>query len=89
LDCQLDAISQGASALVEAARRDVEANTRIVVGLGPQATLRRGFAIIRDVGGQPVTSRESAMGHPELIVEFQDGSVPVVIRDSREGMVDE
>ncbi len=79
LDCNLDAVAQGAAALVEMARREIELNTRIVVGLGPQATLRRGFTIARDAEGHPITSRESAMSKPEFTVQFHDGTVPVAV----------
>jgi exodeoxyribonuclease VII large subunit len=65
--------------LVEAARREIEASTRIVVGLGPQATLRRGFAIVRDAENRPVTSRAAALEDAEFSVQFQDGTVPVAV----------
>src|SRR5687767_10801859 len=61
LDCGLATVAHGASQLVEVARREIEASTRIVVGLGPQATLRRGFAIARDAEDRPLTTREAAL----------------------------
>jgi exodeoxyribonuclease VII large subunit len=81
LDCDLDAVVQGARALVEAARREIEASNRIVVGLGPQATLRRGFAIAKDSEDRPITSRKAAMRSREFSVQFHDGTVPVANRD--------
>jgi exodeoxyribonuclease VII large subunit len=86
LDCSLAAVAQGARGLVEAAHREIEASTRIVVGLGPQATLRRGFAIARDTEDRPLTTREAAMRCREFAVQFQDGTVPVAVRESREGV---
>lgn len=85
LACDREAVADGATSLVESARREVEASTRLVVGLGPQATLRRGFALARDVQGRPITSRESAIGSSGFAVEFHDGAVPVAVRESREG----
>ena len=85
LKCHLDAVTQGAVTLVEAARREIEASTRIVVGLGPQATLRRGFAIVRDAQDRPVTSRDAAMRSPEFTVQFHDGTVPVAVRSTETG----
>lgn len=85
LDCDLTAVKLGAVALVEAASREVEANTRIVVGLGPQATLSRGFAIARDAENRPITSREAAVRNAEFVVQFQDGTVPVAVRGSEGG----
>ena len=77
LECDLAAVAGGAGSLVEAARKEIEASTRMVVGLGPQATLRRGFAIARDDEGRPVTSREEAVRLPSFQVQFHDGMVPV------------
>jgi exodeoxyribonuclease VII large subunit len=89
LDCDFDEVVQVARTLVETARREIEASTRIVVGLGPQATLRRGFAIARDSEDRPITSREAAMRSREFSVQFHDGSVPVANRDFDGGTSDE
>ena len=89
LDCDLNSVSRGARSLLEVVRREVEANTRIVIGLGPQATLRRGFAIVRDAEERPVTSRAAAMKNTEFAVQFHDGTVPVVVRGSEGGVTDE
>ncbi len=77
LECDLDAVAVGAGSLVEAARKEIEASTRMVVGLGPQATLRRGFAIARDEEGRPISSREEAVRLPSFQVQFHDGRVSV------------
>jgi exodeoxyribonuclease VII large subunit len=79
LECDIGAVHEGARALVETARREIEANTRIVVGMGPDATLRRGFTIVRDAEDRPVTSREAALGISEFTVQFHDGTVPVAV----------
>jgi hypothetical protein len=47
----------------------------MVVGPGPPATLQRGFVLIRDEGGRPVTSRTAARTLPSLRVELRDGPV--------------
>ena len=56
---------------------EIESLARFVVGPGPQATLRRGFTIVRDEQGRPITSREAAVACKEFEVEFHDGTVPV------------
>jgi len=80
LKCDVDAVTEGAGALVKASRREIEANARIAVGLGPQATLRRGFAIVRDAEDRPVTSRAAAKANTEFAVQFHDGTLPVAVR---------
>lgn len=65
----------------EASRRDaatrVESFVQRIVGLGPQATLRRGYAIARDRGGRPLGTRRQAEGQPMLELQFQDGRLRV------------
>lgn len=82
LGCDREAVAEGSKALVESARREIEANARNVIGLGPKATLRRGFAIVRDAEDRPVTSREAAVRNGSFNIEFYDGTVPVAVRDS-------
>ena len=45
LEVARDAISRDTTGVIEDARKDIETFARIVVGLGPQSTLQRGFAI--------------------------------------------
>jgi exodeoxyribonuclease VII large subunit len=73
----LDLIESGLVSVTDTARKDIESFARTVVGLGPQSTLQRGFAIARDDDDNPLTSRESAMGHTSFQVEFRDGRVMV------------
>jgi exodeoxyribonuclease VII large subunit len=73
----LDLIESGVVTATDTARKDIESFARIVLGLGPQSTLQRGFAIVRDVENKPLTSREVAMLHATFQVEFRDGRVAV------------
>ena len=81
LEVARDAISRGTTGVIEDARKDIETFARIVVGLGPQSTLQRGFAITRDEEDNPLTSREAAMQHASFRVGFRDGVVAVDNRD--------
>jgi exodeoxyribonuclease VII large subunit len=83
----LVSIAARAVTTAEAARDGIETYARIAVGLGPQATLKRGFSIARDTQGRPVTSRAAAMRNPEFTVQFHDGTVPVANRDLDGGPV--
>lgn len=80
LDDSLATLAVRAIATAEAAKKSVETYARIVVGLGPQATLSRGFSIVRDTANQPITSRESALRNSEFTVQFHDGNVSVANR---------
>jgi len=48
-----------------------------ILGQGPERTLRRGFALVRAVNGQPVTSQAAARQHARLSLEFHDGRISV------------
>jgi exodeoxyribonuclease VII large subunit len=80
-----DASRGGSTLIVEMARKDIANYARIVVGLGPQSTLQRGFAIARDVQDAPLTSREVAIKHPSFRVQFRDGVVAVDNREYEKG----
>jgi exodeoxyribonuclease VII large subunit len=43
----------------------------------PRRTLERGYALVEDAGGTPVTSAETARTQARLTVRMADGSVPV------------
>jgi len=47
------------------------------VSLGPDATLKRGYAIARDADGRPVGSAADARRQTTLTIQFRDGDVPV------------
>jgi exodeoxyribonuclease VII large subunit len=66
-------------------QKDIETFARIVVGLGPQSTLQRGFAIARDEQDAPLTSREAALKRASFRVEFRDGTVAVDNREYEKG----
>jgi exodeoxyribonuclease VII large subunit len=44
-----------------------------IVGLGPEATLKRGYAIVRDPETRVLGTRRQAAIEPVLQIEFQDG----------------
>jgi exodeoxyribonuclease VII large subunit len=46
-------------------------------GLGPEATLRRGYAVVRDPGGRALGTKREAESRPVLQFEFQDGRLQV------------
>ena len=63
---------------LDEAGHEIEALAREILGVGPEATLRRGFALVRDPRGQPLTSRRNALREKRLALEFHDGVLGVV-----------
>ena len=85
LDKSLSLLESGAISITDDARKDIENFARIIVGMGPQSTLQRGFAIARDNEDKPLTSREAAMNHASFQVQFCDGRVAVKNTDRSGG----
>lgn len=69
---------------IEAAERTTEAYAREILGLGPAATLARGFALAKSADGQPITSRQEALNHPDFDLAFHDGDVAVSLNPPHE-----
>jgi exodeoxyribonuclease VII large subunit len=69
----------------ESARRDVEQLAKIIVGLGPESALERGFVIARDLADRPLTSRKAALEHAAFRLQFRDGKLAVANQEFEEG----
>jgi exodeoxyribonuclease VII large subunit len=85
LESSLALIADGAVLNAEKARKDINNLARIVVGLGPQSALNRGFAIVRDESEKPLTHRAAAVRHARLQIQFRDGRLAVTNEDCSRG----
>lgn len=75
-------IAERARRSVQEARTSSESLWREIAGQGPQKTLSRGFALVRDQHQSPVTSAARARQARHLEIQFHDGSVTVTCRAS-------
>ncbi len=66
-----------ARASVERRRRDLDRLLATLAAHDPQRTLERGYALVEDGGGEPVTSAAVAQAHPHLTIRLHDGRVAV------------
>ena len=62
------------------ARQMAEALVREVAGQGPAKTLGRGFALIRDPKGRPLTRAETSARAGTVQIQFQDGRLAADVR---------
>ncbi|MBN2493727.1 MAG: exodeoxyribonuclease VII large subunit [Deltaproteobacteria bacterium] len=62
---------------LDSAAGRIDALAERVTGLGPEATLRRGYALVTDSLGRPVGTRRAAAGQAELALRFTDGTLRV------------
>ena len=57
--------------------RDLQRLTLALAAHEPQRTLERGYALVMDPSGEPVTSAEAARGQTALTLRLRDGKVSV------------
>lgn len=74
-DDALGAVGTSAKLLVREGATRSEALMREIAGQGPEKTLSRGFAIVRDQVGVPVTRAAQATDEAEIEIQFLDGRV--------------
>jgi exodeoxyribonuclease VII large subunit len=69
------ALTQGADLAVR--RRDLDRLAVALTAHDPQRTLERGYALVEDAAGEPVTTADAARRHRHLNLRLHDGRVPV------------
>jgi exodeoxyribonuclease VII large subunit len=71
--------------LVDTARKAAEGLLREVMGQGPQRTLARGFALVRDADGRPVTRVAGVAPGDVVEIELADGQLGAAVSEVRLG----
>lgn len=74
-------LAHNAQQQVVGARSNVEALLREISGQGPQKTLARGFAHIRDSSGRTVMSVDALETGSEFNVTFHDGKIKATVQE--------
>lgn len=70
-------------ALIETKAARLERSYKLLRAFSYQSVLERGFALIRDGGGQPLRSAAAVSPGMTLDIEFSDGSVGATAQDMR------
>jgi exodeoxyribonuclease VII large subunit len=71
------ALERAATAAPARRRRDLDRFAVALAAHDPQRTLERGYALVEDAAGEPVTSAAAARDRPTLVIRMNDGRVPV------------
>jgi exodeoxyribonuclease VII large subunit len=71
------ALERAAVAAVERRRRDLDRVLATLDAHDPQRTLERGYALVEDAAGEPVTTAAAAQALPALAIRLHDGRVDV------------
>jgi exodeoxyribonuclease VII large subunit len=66
-------------------RRELERLAATLAAHDPQRTLERGYALVEDAGGEPVTSAAAARSADALVLRLRDGRVRVRPEDDAVG----
>ncbi|SAK95613.1 exodeoxyribonuclease VII large subunit [Caballeronia glebae] len=80
IEQDLQTVALSARQQIASSRNAATAVFREVAGQGPERTLGRGFAIVLNELGQPVTSAADAKSMGELEIELKDGRVAVGVK---------
>lgn len=75
LDRLFKNLNTNAKTSMDRLRGQLDGLERIRQTLGYEATLKRGYAVVRDQAGQVVMTANAAKGAKSLEIEFQDGKV--------------
>jgi exodeoxyribonuclease VII large subunit len=71
------ALDRTAAAALERRRRDLDRDLATLAAHDPQRTLERGYALLEDPAGEPVTTAAAARAQPALTIRLHDGRVSV------------
>ena len=77
LESEFGRLSLAGRRALERSRDRLTAIERIRATLGHEATLKRGFAVVRDENGRVLPDRAAAQGADGLSIEFRDGVLPI------------
>ncbi len=70
---------------VRSHREHLQSLAKRLQSLGPESVLKRGFALVHDSRGRPVTRREGIAPGTKLINRFADGELPVRVEGADKG----
>jgi len=77
-DNGIAAVATSARALVREGATHSEALMREIAGQGPEKTLSRGFALVRDKAGKPIARAAQVASASAIEIEFFDGKVRAI-----------
>lgn len=73
----MDSIRHDGERMLTAARQSSTALFREIAGQGPEKTLNRGFALVRNAQGQPVSTPQAVQQNERLEIQFSTGCLAV------------
>jgi exodeoxyribonuclease VII large subunit len=80
-DALIGAVGASARLLVRESAVHAEALMREIAGQGPEKTLSRGFAVVRNRDGKTLTRAAQVSDGGEIQIQFHDGRVAAIAEE--------
>ncbi|WEJ63742.1 exodeoxyribonuclease VII large subunit [Thiomicrorhabdus lithotrophica] len=68
-------VTQEAKRTVATQKQQIIQSIAFILSSGPKSQLNRGFSMVKDVNGKPITTAKQALEHTEIELEFSDGII--------------
>lgn len=79
-----NAIEDGAKRSIEIQKQQIIQSIAFILSSGPKTQLNRGFSLVKDSDGKPLTTAEQAVKNKEIELEFADGSIMAKVDTSQQ-----
>ncbi|MEA1988367.1 MAG: exodeoxyribonuclease VII large subunit [Pseudomonadota bacterium] len=70
-----ETVTQEARRTVTTQKQQIIQSIAFILSSGPKSQLNRGFSMVKDVTGKPITTAKQALEHTEIELEFSDGII--------------
>lgn len=70
-----ETVAQEAKRTVATQKQQIIQSIAFILSSGPKSQLNRGFSIVKDATGKPITTAKQALEHTEIELEFSDGTI--------------
>lgn len=78
IQAMLERVRMGAHGAVALTEQKIQSMMSEIMGLSPRNTLARGYAVVRDNAGKPITSVAALPSGTHIRLELRDGVVPAI-----------
>ena len=78
-----ETVAQEAKRTVATQKQQIIQSIAFILSSGPKSQLNRGFSMVKDADGKPITTAKQALEHNEIELEFSDGSIQVEVIENQ------
>jgi len=78
-----ETVTQEAKRTVATQKQQIIQSIAFILSSGPKSQLNRGFSMVKDSNGKPITTAKQALEHTEIELEFSDGSIKAEVKTNQ------